>query len=213
MWDPYDPISYFAHIAIGFLAYGAGVVALSTVKGSSRHILAGRVYVAAMIIPVATTIVFMFTRFLPLILVMTVAVIYLIASGVLAFRSTEPYARPLHAVLLVLPLALSLFAGLALARSLRGGAVALLPGQFLIFAIFAGLAVGDARVLRRWPADSNAWTRRHLWRMVFSFAFATMAILRIGIDAGIPFEMSVWLPLVLALLAGAYFDRRLESVD
>jgi hypothetical protein len=48
--------------------------------------------------------------------------------------------------------------------------------------------------------------------MVLSFGFATMAILRLGLDTGLSLEVTVVVPLVLSLLGILYFRIRFPVV-
>ena len=41
MWEPYDPLSYLAHVFFGFLAVAGAITALSVRKGSPLHKKAG----------------------------------------------------------------------------------------------------------------------------------------------------------------------------
>jgi hypothetical protein len=47
--------------------------------------------------------------------------------------------------------------------------------------------------------------------MIFAFSFGVMAVVRIGIDFGLTFEMSVVLPLLVALVLVIFFRRRVVS--
>lgn len=214
IWQPFDPVSYFAHIAVGFIAYAAGLTALATKKGSTWHIRSGRVFALTIAIPIVTTVVFQFTRFFPLAVVLTVASLYLTASGYLALQSKKQYAVVLHRILTVFPILLFVGTGLRFIQSLSLS-LELIPGPLLMTMIFGTLAWGDIQVLRAWPTEKSQWIRRHLHRMLLSFGFATMAVLRIGIGSalGVTLELTVVLPLVAALLAIMYFRRRVPELS
>jgi len=212
MWEPYHPITYFGHVIAGVIGLAAGLVALSAKKGSPLHIAAGRTFALTMVIAVVTTLIFLFDRERqPLIFILALGAFYLVSSGVLSFRNQKPYAKALERVLIVIPLAIFLYSLFAISRVLVGGSPAQILGPLLFAALFGGLFLGDVRVLRSRPTARVAWVKRHLLRMVLAFGFATMALLRLGLDVGLPLAVTVIVPVVLALLVSLYFTRRVSA--
>lgn len=204
MWAPHDPVSFFGHIIVGTLAYSAGLVAFWSVKGSAAHINAGRVFAIGMVLASATALVFMLNRLLPLALVMAIATLYLVGTGVLAIRNDRPYAPWAERLAALAPLLLAFFVGMQALRAVERGP-RFVAGPALLAAIFLGLFVADLRLAWRRFDNPRAWRKRHLFRMVLAFGFATTAVLNINGGAlGIPLEYTVVVPMGLALIGGAY---------
>jgi hypothetical protein len=212
MWEPYHPITYFRHIIAGIIGLIAGLVALSTKKGSSLHIAAGRTFAINLFIAVVTTLIFLFDHERqPLIFILALGAFYLVSSGALSFRKQKPYAKAFERVLVIIPLGISLFAVFRIIQILIGGLSAQILGPLLFAILFGGLLLGDIRVMRSRPMASLAWVKRHLLRMVLAYGFATMALLRIGLDVGLLLAITVIVPVVLALLLSVYFIRRISA--
>lgn len=211
MWEPHDPVSFFAHILFGFIALSGGVFALLSKKGSAIHKWSGRLFAGLMLMPVViTTFVFMRHNSQPLVIVTTLATIYLIISAFVSLRNTHPQARLIEYCILIIPIVIGLFAAAQTIRFLMSSNQGPLIGPLLIASIFCALAIGDIRVMVKRPVKKTIWVKRHLLRMLLAFAFATMAVLRIGVQVGLPFEATVIVPLLLALLAAWYFNRKID---
>jgi len=203
-------LSYWGHVLFGVFAYGAGITALCVTKGSPKHVLAGRIFAIGMIVAALTSLVFALERPLPLLFVQAAAVLYLVPSAILALRDERAYAKPLQGVLLLIPLTIC---GFVTVRAVQvAGEVALLPmvGRILVATVFGGLAAQDLRwmILRR--SNGNDPIRRHLTRMILAFAFASMAVLREAVPFGLPFPVTVVLPLMVAIPLILHYDRRLR---
>lgn len=212
MWDPYDPYSYLIHVTFGFTAVAGAIVALYSQKGSRLHIIGGRTFAVTMVVASSSALVFVIKDFRPLVIVMSVATLYLLATAVLAIRSSKSDVPLFEKVLIVIPVVLFLVSAATLARSVVSMSIAQIPGPALYATVFLCLAIGDLRVIRSRPAQRIVWIKRHLLRMLLAFAFAIRALFSIGIDVGIPFEVAVTAPIVLALLAAFYFFARLERL-
>lgn len=211
MWEPYHPITYFGHVFAGIVGLVSAVVALSTKKGSSVHIAAGRIFAVTMMIAVVTTLIFLFDRERqPLIIILALGALYLVSSGILAVRNQRRYAKSLERVLMAIPFLIFLFSAFRVFQGLVGSP-AQIPGPLIFAAIFGGLLFGDIRVMRSRPTEWVAWVRRHLLRMLLAFGFATMALLRLGLDLGLPLFVTVVVPLILAFLLSVYFNRRVSQ--
>ena len=198
-WQPYDPASFYAHILFGVVAYGAGIVALFSRKGSALHVRAGWFFAAGMVVPILTSLRFLVDRFLPLILIVAVADLYLIATGLMVFQRHRRGFRRAHSVLVVVPLVLGCAALVRAVGSLAGTRPWV--GPVLLCLLFFHFAFEDLQVLRGRGGGQAFWVARHLSRMLFAFAFATTAVLNIhALDVGLPFQATVIGPLVLAIL-------------
>jgi len=66
IWDPFHPIAYFLHAALGFAGILGAIAALGVVKGSGAHIWAGRVFALAAAVAAGTAISFSFRSFAPM---------------------------------------------------------------------------------------------------------------------------------------------------
>lgn len=60
-------------------------------------------------------------------------------------------------------------------------------------------------------SGGNVPVRRHLTSMILAFAFASMAVLREAVPFGLPFPVTVVLPLVVAIPLILHDGRRLRE--
>lgn len=207
-----DLISYWSHVLFGIVAYGAGITALSVTKGSPRHVLAGRIFAAGMIVAALTSLVFALERPFPLLFVQAAAVLYLVPSSMLALRNERTYAKPLESVLLLIPLAICGFATLRLVQVARDAVLLTVMGPFLVAVVFGGLVAGDLHWITSRPSGQVIRVRRHLTRMILAFAFASMAVLREAVPLGLSFPVTVVLPLTVAIPLILRYDRRMRRI-
>lgn len=195
------------HVAFGSLAFLGGIIALFTEKGSTWHIRGGRLFAVMMGLVILTTVVQMFHELLPLAIVMCLAVLYLVPSGILSVNRDFGAFKGLSIALMALLILLFLFTTLQFVRFNLGGQ-GLLIGPAFMAAMFGFLLVQDWRMLRSPPSHPNAWLRRHLVRMILAFTFAVMAFVRIGIDFGLSIQVTVIVPLAIAAIAIAFVYRK-----
>jgi hypothetical protein len=194
------------HVGFGSLAFLGGIVALVAEKGSNWHIRGGRLFAVMMGLVILTTVVQMFHEFLPLAIVMCLAVFYLVPSAILSVNRDLGAFKGFNIGLMVLLALLFLFSLVQFVRfNLSGDRLIIGPG--VLAAMFGFLLVQDWRMLRSPPLHPNAWLRRHLVRMILAFTFAVMAFVRIGIDFGLSLEMSVIAPLAVAATVIAFVYR------
>lgn len=199
-------INNILHITFGSLALLGGFTALVAVKGSLWHVRGGRLFCVMMGLVILTTFVQMFHNFLPLAIVMCFAVIYLIPSALLSVNRDTQRFRGFSIALMALAGVLFAFTLLQFVR-INLVAETFFLGPAIMAALFGILFVQDWRMLRAPPSHPNAWLRRHLTRMILAFTFAIMALVRIGIDFGLSLEMSVILPLAIAVVVIALVYR------
>ncbi|MEX0899633.1 MAG: hypothetical protein WD081_02975 [Gammaproteobacteria bacterium] len=199
--------SRLVHAVLGSVALFAGVVAMLTVKGSRLHVRAGRVFAWLMGAVVVLALLFMFYRFLPLAVVLSLATAYMIPSAVLSTSRNGRGFVGMNVLLMGVTGGLCLFATDQFVR-LNLGADQLFIGPLVLAALFGALFADDWRMLVRRPVEPNYWIRRHLERMILAFAIAVMALVRIGVDFGLTFEMTVILPLSVAAFGILYMYRR-----
>lgn len=189
------------HTFFGSVALLAGLTAMLTTKGSRTHIQSGRVFSISMLIVVALGLSFMVDRFLPLAIVLAAATLYLVLSAVLGFHQANRGFVAGSVALMVIAGAIALASTAQLARAPT-------LGPLMMTLLFGAFFVDDWRMLARRPSARNYWIRRHLIRMIFAFAVAVMALVRIGTDFGLPFAVSVIAPLAVAALGAWYAVRR-----
>jgi len=213
VWAPYDPVSYFLHVGFGFLAVAGAITALSVRKGSPLHKKGGWVFVVPMVVAAVTALVFEveFDEPRPLVVIMSAATLYLLASSILSVRNSSPFAMIAEKLLVAVPLVLFALSVALLFRSIQSVSLANLPGPTLYAGVFLALVIGDIRLMLSRPKNRPRWIRRHLFRMLLAFAFAIRALFAIGIETGLPFEFVVTAPLVLALIATWYFFKKLGN--
>jgi len=204
--------NHLSHIIIGTMGFIGGIVALSTKKGSKVHIRSGRVFVLGMFYAVASTIVFMVEQVLPLALLMSIATSYLLVSSIVSLRYRKKYSRLIDKILVIVPFLLFLFTSLQF--------ILILPeislGTFarLLFSItFAILLFRDIKLIRSRPNEHIYFVKRHAFRMILTFGFAVMAVLRIGVKVDfLGLEFSTFTPLLLALIAAFYMERNISKI-
>lgn len=205
--DPYHPIVYVLHVALGFIAFFAGIVAISSRKGNQRHVLTGKVFSYLMVVVAITTLVFAVDKLLPLAVLLAVGVMYMVPSAVNAFHQDRQYAVIWDRILIVIPLLIFTFAAMQVIRSLTSAAAPLV-GPMLMASTFAFLLVEDLLLFRKVERDRSFWIRRHMVRMILAFTFAAMAVLRIGIGVGLTLEQTVIYPILIAWCCIAYTYRK-----
>ena len=210
---------YALHVGIGALALGAFWMAGLSRKGSRVHVLAGKIYLVALTVvlasafPLAIRILLRgagdFAWFLLYLLVITSTAVW---TGWRAIRDKRDYARfigPVYRVLAVLNVA--------------SGAAVLALGMYtgrpiLIAFSFIGLLGGGAmlRNVRRGQPDSPRWwMREHLGAMIGTGIATHIAFLGIGLPkllpmlAGPVLQNIAWFgPLAVAIAARILLGRK-----
>ncbi|WP_237066077.1 hypothetical protein [Microbulbifer guangxiensis] len=212
IWEPFDPFSYFIHVVLGFIAFAAGIVALSTKKGTTIHIQAGKIFSYLILIVAISTIVFLFHEFLPLVLVMIVATFYLVPSGINAIGNNAKHALLWDKLLTLIPLLLFIFTAMQFVRflSIEGAPIA---GPFLLASTFGFILYQDLALWKTRDRERFYWVRRHMIRMILAFTFAAMAVVRLGIDFGLTLEQTVIYPLLIAWVCIAYCYKKYSPAN
>lgn len=212
MWEPYDPFSYFLHVGCGFAAVAGAIVALAVRKGSTLHKRAGWIFVIPMVVAAVTALIFEveFDEPRPLAVVWSIATLYLLATSILALRSSRESGHVAEKILIVVPLVLFAFSAAVLFRSVISGSLGQIPGPALHAGIFAAMVIGDIRLILARYRQRPKYIRRHLFRMLMAFAFAIRALLSLGIEIGVSFEVVATTPILIALAATGYFFRRIK---
>jgi hypothetical protein len=172
---PYTPI-LVVHIAAGTLGLISGTAALSFRKGSPRHILAGKVFVATMLIMAAAAVDVAVVKHQPNNIGGGIFTFYLILTAWLTARRREIETERFDWVVLLIPLALGILAWISGVKALRNHED--LPGgvpvgmHLFMASVMLFAAAGDVRMLLRGGVFGTQRIVRHLWRMCFGLFIA-----------------------------------------
>jgi hypothetical protein len=205
-------INNLVHAVIGSVALLGALVALLSVKGSDRHISAGRVFAWLIIISAITSLYPSFYKFSeigPLGIIMALATIYLVITAVIAVRYQTAESLPIEKILPVVPLLLLALPVFRVFLAVKTMNFDLFLGPLLLACLFLYLLVQDMAIVANRERSQKFWTKRHLTRMIFALSFGVMALVRIGVDFGLTFEMSVILPLLGALVLVVFYRWRI----
>jgi len=215
------------HVAAGFIALGAGAVALSTRKGARLHRKSGAVFVYGMLLMTLSGAVLAATQMAAepihrMNVVAAVVTAYLVVSSLLTVRRPVEQYRWMHTAAACVALAIGL-AGLWFgvdATNNKGSGPA--PAFFSFAAIALLAAALDLRMLRAGGIQGVHRVARHLWRMTLAMLIATASFF-LGQADEIPAPLRDFrllsIPVVLVLLSLLYwlvrvflFNRRTRIV-
>lgn len=204
--------SLWLHIAAGTVAVLAGVGALVTTKGGRRHRTAGKLFLIAMAVTMATVFVLLAaapTTF------RTVLALVAVFSGYLAFSGYRVLSRkrPSDGPGTVDWLAASAVVLACLALGGWGGVWFLAGSEFgLVMAVFGGIGVvfggQDLRSFHR--GESGAWLVSHLQRMLAAFIATVSAVSAVNLTPVIGVAAWLW-PTVVGTPLIAYWSQKYES--
>lgn len=204
------------HITAGFLALGAGAVALSSRKGASLHRQSGMLFVCAMLLMLASGGVMAAMQMIdqPIhrmnVVAATVTAYFVVSSLLTVTRPVEQFRR-MHATAMYVALAaglMSVWFGLAALNTKGYGP----PPAYFGFAAFALFAAAlDARMLHSGSIRAAHRIARHLWRMTFAMLVATASFF-LGQADEIPAPLRNFailaVPVVLVLISLIYWLAR-----
>ena len=172
---PYSPM-LVAHICAGTAGLLSGTAALSFRKGSPRHVLAGKVFVASMLTMAAGAVYLAVVKHQPNNVGGGIFTFYLILTAWLTARRRHRETSRLDWVVPLIPLTLGILAwnsGIKALRShedLPGGVPV---GMHLFMAsVMLLAAAGDVRMLLHGGIVGTQRVVRHLWRMCFGLFIA-----------------------------------------
>ena len=172
---PYSPM-LVAHICAGTAGLLSGTAALSFRKGSPRHVLAGKVFVASMLTMAAGAVYLAIVKHQPNNFGGGIFTFYLILTAWLTARRRHRETSRLDWVVPLIPLTLGILAwnsGIKALRShedLPGGVPV---GMHLFMAsVMLLAAAGDVRMLLHGGIVGTQRVVRHLWRMCFGLFIA-----------------------------------------
>lgn len=165
------------HIAGGTLGLVSGAAALSLRKGSRRHAIAGRVFVASMLTMATGATYIAVLKHEPGNIGGGILTFYLILTAWLTARRPDRTTSKFDWVALLIPLALGLLTCLGGFEKIRtpeppkDGVPAGM--NFFLGSVMLLAAAGDIRMLLRGGVVGTARIARHLWRMCFGLFIAT----------------------------------------
>jgi lysylphosphatidylglycerol synthetase-like protein (DUF2156 family) len=172
IWDPFHPVAYFLHGALGIAGILGAIVALALVKGSRPHIFAGRIFAIAAAVAATTAIVFSFARFAPMAIASAVMMFSVVGSAILAHRKKTTWVATGEFITTTLM-------GFVLLWLLYGVVISVPLGGFLwipplvLALVSVALLVNDIRFIRQPDAGRESKRLgRHLSRMALAFAIA-----------------------------------------
>ena len=175
---PYSPM-LVAHICAGTAGLLSGTAALSFRKGSPRHVLAGKVFVASMLTMAGGAVYLAVVKHQPNNVGGGIFTFYLILTAWLTARRRHRETSRLDWVVPLIPLTLGILAwnsGIKALRShedLPGGVPV---GMHLFMAsVMLLAAAGDVRMLLHGGIVGTQRVVRHLWRMCFGLFIAAVS--------------------------------------
>ena len=164
------------HISAGTVGILSGAAAMSFRKGSSRHALAGKVFVISMLILSSSGACIGFMKHQALNGLQGALTFYLVATAWSTARRRDGETSTLDWVALIVPLAAGaglVFYGLEAANSQTGSKDGFPAAAYFIFGSVALLfAAGDVRMLVRGGVSGTQRIARHLRRMCYALFIA-----------------------------------------
>src|SRR6266481_5267827 len=172
----YSPI-LVVHICGGTLGLVSGTAAMSFRKGSPRHVLAGRVFVASMLTMAVFAVYLAIVRHQPSNIGGGILTFYLIGTAWLTARRRDGETGRFDWVALLIPLAIGILMWMNGLKVMRSGASSQngVPVGMILFmgSVCLLAAAGDVRMLVRGGVAGVKRISRHLWRMCFGLFIAS----------------------------------------
>src|SRR5579863_3602524 len=171
----YSPL-LTVHMTGGIVGLLSGAAALIFRKGGRWHILAGKIFVASMLLMAAGAVYLATIKHQTANIGGGIFTFYLILTAWLTARRKEGQTSKFDWLALLMPLALGVLTWMNGIRVLRGGAtseagvpvgMSFFMGTVMLFA-----AAGDVRMLLRGGVSGAKRIVRHLWRMCFGLFIA-----------------------------------------
>jgi len=165
------------HIGGGTLGLVSGAAALSFQKGSLRHVVAGKIFVASMLIMAAGATYLAMLKHEPGNIGGGILTFYLILTAWLTARRSDGTTNKFDWVALLIPLALGALTwitGVEKMRAPEPPADGVPAGMnFFMGSVMLLAAAGDVRMIIRGGVAGTTRIARHLWRMCFGLFIAT----------------------------------------
>jgi uncharacterized membrane protein len=165
------------HITGGILGILSGAAAMSFRKGSPRHALAGKVFVASMLTTAAAAVYLAIVKHQTPNIIAGILTFYLVTTAWLTARRGDGETSRFDWAVLLIPLAgasWGWFTGLEKVFSRTPPDDGVPVGMsFFVGSLMLLAAAGDIRMLMRSGVLGPKRIRRHLWRMCFGLFIAT----------------------------------------
>ena len=172
----YSP-TLIIHICGGSLGLLSGTAAMFFRKGSPRHVLAGKVFVASMLTMAAFAAYLAVVRHQPNNIGGGILTFYLIGTAWLTARRRDGETSRFDWVLFLIPLAIGILNWMKGLRLVHSGASSEegVPVAMILFmgSVCLLAAAGDVRMLVRGGVAGTKRIARHLWRMCFGLFIAS----------------------------------------
>ncbi len=171
----YSP-TLIVHILGGTVGLVSGTAAMCFRKGSFRHMLAGRVFVASMLTMGVFAVYLAITRHQPNNIGGGILTVYLTGTAWLTARRRDGETSRFDWVALLIPLTNGILSWMTGVKVLRSGHSSLdgVPVGMILFmgSVCLLAAAGDVRMLVRGGVAGVKRVSRHLWRMCFGLFIA-----------------------------------------
>jgi hypothetical protein len=171
----YSPI-LIGHICTGTLGLLSGTAAICFRKGSSRHILAGRLFVASMLAMAIEAVYLAIVRHQPNNIGGGILTFYLIGTAWLTAKRKDGETSRFDWIGLLIPLALGILTWMNGVKTVRSGAGSQdgvpVGMTFFMGSVMLLAAAGDLRMLVGSGVRGARRITRHLWRMCFGLFIA-----------------------------------------
>jgi len=171
----YSPI-LVVHICAGIVGLLSGMAAIFFRKGSARHVLAGKIFVASMLTMAIGAVYLAIVRHQSNNIGGGILTFYLIGTAWLTARRRDGETSHLDWVVLLIPLALGLLTWMNGVKVVRSGASSQdgvpVGMSFFMGSVMLLAAAGDVRMLLRGGIAGTKRIARHLWRMCFGLFIA-----------------------------------------
>jgi hypothetical protein len=172
----YSPI-LIVHICGGSVGLLSGTAAMTFHKGSPRHVLAGKLFVASMLTMAVFAVYLAITRHQPNNIGGGILTFYLIGTAWLTARRRDGETSRWDWVALLIPLALGILTWMNGIQVVRSGASSQdgvpVGMTFFMGSVMLLAAAGDVRMLVRGGVVGAKRIARHLWRMCFGLFIAS----------------------------------------
>jgi uncharacterized membrane protein len=172
----YSPI-LLVHIFAGTVGLLSGTAAIFFRKGSSRHVLAGKIFVAAMLTMAVGATYLAIVKHQPSNIGGGILTFYLIGTAWLTARRRDGQTSRVDWLLLIVPLTLGILTWMNGIKIVRSGASSQdgvpVGMTFFMGSIMLLAAAGDLRMLLRGGLFGANRIARHLWRMCFGLFIAS----------------------------------------
>jgi hypothetical protein len=173
---PYPPI-LLVHILAGTVGLLSGTAAILFRKGSPRHVLAGRIFVASMLTMAVGATYLAIVKHQSGNIGGGILTFYLIGTGWLTARRRDGETARFDWLLLLIPLTLGILTwtnGIKIVRSGASSQDGVPVGMtFFMGSIMLVAAAGDLRMLLHHGLFGAKRIARHLWRMCFGLFIAS----------------------------------------